>query len=88
MHRLGQSMPEREMIRAFSCSVQCNAFLMIGSSLQVEPAASMPREAKSAGAELIFINRTETPYDNIASVIFRENAGIVLRDILNILRKQ
>ena len=81
-------MPEREMIRAFACSVQCNAFLMIGSSLQVEPAASMPREAKRAGAQLIFINHTETPYDNLASVIFRENAGVVLRDILDILKKQ
>ena len=84
----GQSMPEREMIRALTCSVQCNAFLMIGSSLQVEPAASMPREAKRAGAQLIFINRTETPYDHLASVIFRENAGGVLRDILDILKKQ
>jgi NAD-dependent deacetylase len=84
----GQSMPEREMIRAFACSVQCNAFLMIGSSLQVEPAASMPREAKRAGAQLIFINHTETPYDHLASVIFRENAGVVLRDILDILKKQ
>jgi hypothetical protein len=30
---------------------------------------------------MIFINRTETPYDQLATVIFREIAGQVLSDI-------
>jgi NAD-dependent deacetylase len=67
---------------AYDCALQCDLLLMIGSSLQVEPAASIPREAKRAGAMLIFINRTETPYDHIAAVIFRESAGQVLREIV------
>jgi hypothetical protein len=31
---------------------------------------------------LIFINRTETSYDHIAAVIFRESAGQVLGEIV------
>jgi NAD-dependent deacetylase len=78
----GQSMPESEMSRAFECAMNCNLFLMIGSSLQVEPAASIPPSAHRAGASLIFINRTETPWDHIANVVFRENAGEVMGELL------
>ncbi len=74
----GQPMPEHEMHRANECARNCSVLLMIGSSLQVEPAASIPREAYNAGARLIFVNRTETPWDHLAAVVFRENAGEVL----------
>ena len=81
----GQSMPEAEMIRAFECATSCNLLLMIGSSLQVEPAASIPREAHTKGVKLIYINRTETPTDHIAKVCFRENAGEVLGKLVKTL---
>jgi NAD-dependent deacetylase len=78
----GQSMPEKEILKAYECAFKCDLFLMIGSSLQVEPAASIPREAHRAGAKLIFVNRTETPYDSLATVLFRESAGQVLADLV------
>ncbi len=78
----GQPMPEQEMIRAFDCAVKSDLFLMIGSSLQVEPAASIPREARQAGARLIYINRTPTPTDNLAEIIFNENAGDVMAELV------
>lgn len=74
----GQPMPEEELRRAFECAEQCDLMLMIGSSLQVEPAASIPGAARRAGAKLIFINRTPTPWDHIAEVVFRESAAEVL----------
>ena len=77
----GQSMPEKLMRRAVECSLASEVFLMVGSSLQVEPAASIPPAAHNAGSSLIFINRTETPWDHIASVVFREDAGLVLGDL-------
>lgn len=79
----GQSMPEREMLRSIECARDCDLFLMIGSSLQVEPAASIPPEAHKSGAKLIFINRTQTQWDHLASVIFREDAGAVLGSIMD-----
>jgi NAD-dependent deacetylase len=78
----GQAMPDQEMQEAFACATACDLLLMIGSSLQVEPAASIPREAQRSGAHLIFINRTATPWDALASILFRENAGTVLGDLV------
>jgi NAD-dependent deacetylase len=83
----GQPMPEREMSDAYHLAANCDVLLMIGSSLQVEPAASIPREAHRTGAKLIFINRTATGQDSLASVLFVENAGKVLSDILTEIRK-
>lgn len=82
----GQPMPEKEMLNAYECAARCDLFLMAGSSLQVEPAASIPREAYRAGARLIFINHTDTPYDRLASILFRENTGEVLGEILEVLK--
>ena len=77
----GQPMPEDELLRAFECAGNSDLFFMVGSSLQVEPAASVPREAHKAGAKLILINRTETPLDHLAILSFRENAGEVLEKL-------
>ncbi|MGA1864484.1 MAG: SIR2 family NAD-dependent protein deacylase [bacterium] len=79
----GQAMPVEEMKRAAACAEDCDLFFMIGSSLQVEPAASIPPVAHRAGADLIFINRTSTHWDNIAGILFRENAGDVMKEIVN-----
>ena len=82
----GQAMPEKEVLEAYRCSSRCDLLLMAGSSLQVEPAASIPVEAHRAGAKLIFINLTETYHDRLASILFRENAGKVLGEIVEGLK--
>jgi NAD-dependent deacetylase len=84
----GQTMPEGELMRAFRFAGGSDVFLMIGSSLQVEPAASIPREAHRAGANLIFINRTETPWDRLATIVFREAAGDVLEGVVRALGEE
>jgi NAD-dependent deacetylase len=84
----GQAMPEAEMNRAAQYAGACDLFLMAGSSLQVQPAASIPLVAAGAGANLIFINRTPTPLDQEARVIFREDAGKVFTAVLKRLRNR
>jgi NAD-dependent deacetylase len=84
----GQAMPEEEMVRAFRCAQKCDLLFMIGSSLQVEPAASVPRVAHESGASLIYINRTVTPTDHLATVIFHENAGEVMESIISRLHSR
>jgi NAD-dependent deacetylase len=79
----GQAMPEGEMTKAYDCAVKCDLLIMAGSSLQVEPAASIPREAHRAGAKLIYINRTPTPTDYLAEVLFNENAGEVMSALIH-----
>lgn len=50
---------------------QADLVLAIGSSLVVEPAASLPRIAKRRGARLILINGEETPLDDEADLVIR-----------------
>lgn len=83
----GQSMPETELIQAFGFAAKSDLFLMIGSSLQVEPAASVPAHAYHAGAKLIFINRSETPWDQIAAVRFQETASEVMETLIRRLKE-
>ena len=59
----GQSMPERETQEAYERSATCDLFIVIGSSLVVQPAASMPVVAHQNGARLVIINRDETTCD-------------------------
>ena len=55
---------------------------LIGSSLVVQPAALLPVLAKRAGAALILINLTETPYDELMDVIIREPAAAAMEAIV------
>lgn len=74
----GQSMPEREMRRAEQMTLDCDLFLVIGSSLVVWPAAGFPLMAKRNGAKLAIINREATEFDEIADLVVREDIGTVL----------
>ncbi|BCJ56289.1 NAD-dependent deacetylase [Actinoplanes sp. NBRC 14428] len=46
--------------------------LVIGSSLQVEPVASLCATAVNGGARLVIVNRDPTPYDDLATAVLRE----------------
>ncbi|SBT41537.1 SIR2 family NAD-dependent protein deacylase [Micromonospora auratinigra] len=56
--------------------------LAVGSSLRVEPAASLCAVAVEAGARLIIVNRDETPYDHLADEVIREPIGSALPRIV------
>jgi NAD-dependent deacetylase len=79
----GQSMPERETAEAYSRSELCDVFVVIGSSLVVHPAASMPVIAKRGGAKLVIVNRDETACDNLADVIINGTAGPIMAAIVD-----
>ena len=71
----GQQMPVEAMKRAQAWSEQGEVFIVIGSSLQVQPAASFPVIAKRNGALLAIINRDETPLDEFADFTYRGAIG-------------
>ncbi len=66
----GQQMPAEAMKRAQAWSERAEVFIVIGSSLQVQPAASFPVIAKRSGTLLAIINRDETPLDELADFIY------------------
>lgn len=84
----GQAMPERETNEAYNRSSSCDLFIVIGSSLVVQPAASMPFIAKRNGAKLVIINRDPTPYDNLADIVIHGMAGSIMSSILKEVKNQ
>jgi NAD-dependent deacetylase len=78
----GQSMPEKETEEAYHRSSLCDLFIVVGSSLVVQPAASMPLVAKKNRAKLVIINRDPTPYDDMADVVIHGQAGPTMASIL------
>ena len=57
---------------------RCDLLLVVGSSLFVQPFASLPARAKDGGARLAIVNLSSTPYDADMDVIVRGLAGEVL----------
>jgi NAD-dependent deacetylase len=75
----GQSLPPDILNTATAWAKRSDLFLALGSSLVVEPAASLPRMAVSNGAKLIIINRDETPLDGVATLTVRAALGDVFK---------
>jgi NAD-dependent deacetylase len=71
----GQAMPEQAMRIAQGWTEQANVFIVMGSSLQVQPAASFPVMAKRNGALLAIINREEGPLDGMADFVHHGAIG-------------
>jgi NAD-dependent deacetylase len=78
----GQAMPEQETREAYRRSAASDLFIVIGSSLVVQPAASLPLAAKRGGARLVLVNRDPTPYDDLADLVLPGQAGGILSAIL------
>lgn len=71
----GQSLDPRTLLKATLVAETSDLFLAVGTSLQVEPAASLCGRAVDAGADLIIVNAEPTPYDSIATEVVREPIG-------------
>ncbi|MXV61191.1 NAD-dependent protein deacetylase [Natronorubrum sp. JWXQ-INN-674] len=74
----GEQLPRAVIQRAKSLARESDVFLAIGSSLVVEPAASLPRLAASSGATVGIVNLESTPVDSVADVVRREDVTTVL----------
>ena len=70
-----QSMPVEAMQRAQRWSEKADIFIVVGSSLQVQPAATFPVIAKRSGALLAIINRDPTPLDDLADFVHNGAIG-------------
>jgi len=82
----GQAMPQDKVQESLRLARECDLCLVLGSSLVVYPAASIPAFAVEHGARLIIINRDETPLDGSADLVIHETVGVVLPRILAGLR--
>jgi NAD-dependent deacetylase len=82
----GQPLDPDVFTRAGRAAAACDVFLAVGSTLTVEPAASLCRVAVAAGAALVIVNRDPTPYDPLAAQVIRDPIGEAVPRIARQLR--
>ena len=78
----GEQLDPLVLETAVVASSACDLFLAIGTSLSVQPAASLAVEAHRRGARLVIVNQGETPLDDRADVVLRAPIGEVLPAIV------
>jgi NAD-dependent deacetylase len=78
----GQPMPQGPMIRAEEHALDCDLFLVMGSSLVVVPAAGFPLIARRNGAALAIVNREPTEQDPYADLVLHDEIGPVLSEVM------
>lgn len=71
----GQALDEVVLRKAVGLSEGCDTMLALGSTLVVQPAATLPATAKQAGAWLGIVTLSETPLDPIADSVLRMPLG-------------
>lgn len=78
----GEELPLRPFYDAQHAAAECDLMLVIGSSLEVYPAASLPLIAKDNRARLIIVNDEPTPHDRIADIILRGDVVELLPSLI------
>lgn len=77
----GQSMPMEKVNRAVDLARRSEFFMVVGSTLIVQPAAHMPVYAKQNGSFLAIVNLSNTPCDTLCDVLIRAEAGEILQQV-------
>jgi NAD-dependent deacetylase len=83
----GEQLPEHALFRAHALAEHSDVFIVAGSSLSVEPAASLPETAADRGATLAIVNLEPTPHDDVADYVFREDVTKTLPALVNALER-
>ncbi|MCU1288644.1 MAG: NAD-dependent deacetylase [Acidobacteria bacterium] len=84
----GDPMPEKEMELSAFHALSCDLMLVLGSSLMVNPAASLVGLAIETGANVILINQGDTPYDDAATFRSRASIGDVFPQAVSLARRE
>lgn len=81
----GQPMPLDAVAEAQRLHAAARLCLVIGSSLVVMPAASLPEGTLDAGGKLAIVNYTPTHLDTFASLVSRHSAATLLAEVRALL---
>jgi NAD-dependent deacetylase len=74
----GDPLPHKELALAEEHAHRCDLMLALGSSLVVEPAASLVGLALRSGARVVLANQGETPYDEAVTLRVWTGIGEVI----------
>jgi NAD-dependent deacetylase len=79
----GQQLPVQAMQIAEQASLDCDTFIILGSSLVVYPAAGFPVMAKRNGATLVIVNNEETEMDSICDLVMHRPIGETMSSVVD-----
>ncbi len=82
----GQPLNPEVLAKAIEWAGDCDLLLALGSTLVVEPAASIPRMAKQQDAKLVIVTLSETPLDAFADIKIENGIGKILSEVLNLIK--
>ncbi len=74
----GDPLPHKELTIADQHACHCDLLLVLGSSLMVEPAASLVGRAIRTRARVVLVNQGETPYDEVVALRVWHRIGDVI----------
>ena len=74
----GELLPDEALERAVQAAQDAEVFVAIGTTLRVQPVASLAAIAVDAGAELVVVNDQATPYDELATRIVRDPIDVAV----------
>ena len=77
--------PLRALEESSKLSRGCDVFIAMGSSLTVQPAASLPVFANHGSAEVYIVNREPTRLDSLATVCLHENVEAFSQQVMELL---
>jgi NAD-dependent deacetylase len=84
----GEQLPYDVLTEASNRSSGCDLFIVVGSTLVINPAAQMPVYAVRAGAKLVIVNLSSTPMDGEAAVLIKAKAGEAMTRIVDKVKEK
>jgi len=84
----GEQLPYDVLTEASNRSSGCDLFIVVGSTLVINPAAQMPVYAVRAGAKLVIVNLSSTPMDGEATVLIKAKAGEAMTRIVDKVKEK
>lgn len=79
----GQQLDPAVLSQAVGIAKAGELFIAAGTSLRVQPAASLVGIAAEHGARVVIVNAEPTPYDGLAAEVVREPIGTALPALLD-----
>ncbi|MCL2465757.1 MAG: Sir2 family NAD-dependent protein deacetylase [Micrococcales bacterium] len=77
----GESLDGQLLDRAFDIAGECDLLVAIGTTLVVQPVASLVSVALQHGAKVIIVNAEPTPYDDQADAVLRGDIQDVVPEL-------
>jgi NAD-dependent deacetylase len=79
---VGEQLPRWVLLEAWGEAERCDLMLVVGSSLEIVPAAEIPFVARRRGARAIVVNYQPTPLDSQADVVIHQDVAEMLPRII------